>query len=207
MTGREGRGPGTLILLFMAMVALPRATLAQLPDSIPVPPIPQEEAGSPEEAQVQEITPGGAFLRSALLPGWGHTRVGAVVRGAFYFSAEAATGLMIFKTQTRIDRTRNRLKLREAVETARLEAQGITDPAAIESALAEDPEVEDLRALEETRLGQREDWIALGLFLMLIGGVDAYVSAHLADFPAAVVVEPTPDRGVELGLSLPVGGR
>ena len=32
--------------------------------------------------------------------------------------------------------------------------------------------VEDLRALEETRLEQREDWIAFGLFFMLIGGVD-----------------------------------
>ncbi|MCJ7627141.1 MAG: hypothetical protein MUO50_02015 [Longimicrobiales bacterium] len=65
--------------------------------------------------------------------------------------------------------------------------------------------VEDLRLLEESRIGQREDWIALGLFLMLIGGVDAYVSAHLADFPAAVVIGPSPATGVEIGLSLPIG--
>jgi hypothetical protein len=89
--------------------------------------------------------------------------------------------------------------------TARLEAGGVTDPDEIESALAEDPEIEDLRALEEARTGQREDWIALGLFLMLIGGVDGYVSAHLADFPTAVVLEPTPEGGMQVGLSVPIG--
>jgi hypothetical protein len=130
--------------------------------------------------------------------------VGAFVRGAFYFTTEAATAFMVFKTQTRIIRTQSRLEMREAVVTARLEAEGITDPGEIEGALAQDPEIEDLRALEETRAGQREDWIALGLFFMLIGGVDAYVSAHLADFPAALVIEPTPAGGVEIGLSLPV---
>jgi hypothetical protein len=109
---------------------------------------------------------------------------------------------MIFKTQTRIQRTRKRLELREGVVTARAQREGVTDPGAIESRLANDPEVEDLRALDETRVGQREDWVALGLFMMLIGGVDAYVSAHLADFPTAVVIDPTPGGGVEIGLSL-----
>jgi hypothetical protein len=130
--------------------------------------------------------------------------VGAFARGAFYFTAEAASGLMIFKTHTRITRTRSRLELREGVVTARLVAEGITDPVAIENALAADPEVEDLRALETTRIGQREDWIALGLFLMLIGGADAYVSAHLADFPTAVVIDPGLGGGMEIGFSLPV---
>ena len=130
--------------------------------------------------------------------------MGAFVRGGFYFGVEAAAGFMVFKTQTRISRTRAQLSLREEVVTARLEAQGITDPVEIEAGLAEDPVVEDLRSLEVTRQEQREDWIALGLFFMLIGGVDGYVSAHLADFPVAVVIEPNPNRGMELGFSLPV---
>ncbi len=178
---------------------------AQLPDSLVA-----AEAGRQEEAATEAPTPGrisprGAFIRSALVPGWGHAKVGAHVRGAFYFTAEAASALMIFKTQTRIDRTRRKLAIREAVVTARLGAGGVTDPGEIEAALAEDPEIEDLRALEEVRAGQREDWVALGLFLMLIGGVDGYVSAHLADFPTAVVLEPAPGGGVEIGLSLSVG--
>lgn len=187
------------------IAGFPEPALSQVPDSLRAPPVVQEEEGSPAEVEPEGISPRGAFIRSSLVPGWGHAQVGAFVRGAFYFTAEATAVLMVFKTQTRTTRTQRQLELRETVVTARLEGQGVTDPGAIESALAEDPVVEDLRALEESRLGQREDWIALGLFLMLIGGVDAYVSAHLADFPVALVIEPTPARGVEIGLSLPIG--
>lgn len=187
------------------IAGLPEPARSQMPDSLQAPPVVQEEEGSPAEVEPKGISPRGAFIRSSLVPGWGHAQVGAFVRGALYFTAEATTVLMVFKTQTRTTRTQKQLELRETVVTARLEGQGVTDPGAIESALAEDPVVEDLRALEESRLGQREDWIALGLFLMLIGGVDAYVSAHLADFPAALVIEPTPAGGVEIGLSLPIG--
>ncbi len=111
---------------------------------------------------------------------------------------------MVFKTQTGINRTNGRLGLREDVIRGRLVASGEIDEVKIEAALAEDAEVEDLRALKESRLDQREDWLALGIFLMLIGGVDAYVSAHLSDFPAAVEIGPTPAQGIELGLSIPV---
>lgn len=194
----------TASALFVSAV-LPDRAESQIPDSLQAPPLTQEEEPSPETAETEGISPRGAFIRSSLVPGWGHAEVGAFVRGAFYFTAEATSALMVFTTQTRITRARNRLELREAVVTARLEAEGVTDPAEIETALAQDPEVEDLRALEEARMGQREDWIALGLFLMLIGGVDGYVSAHLADFPASLVIEPTPSGGVEIGLSLPLG--
>jgi hypothetical protein len=197
---------GTLVLsAALLTVALPGGVLhGQVPDSLSNAALEQEEGAEPEELSTIRISPRGAFIRSALIPGWGHAKVGAHVRGAFYFSAEAASAYMIFKTQTRLDRTQRKLALREAAVTGRLEAEGVTDPDEIEAALAEDPEIEDLRALEETRSGQREDWIALGLFLMLIGGVDGYVSAHLADFPTAVVLEPTPGGGMQVGLSLPV---
>ena len=190
----------------LAAACFPGQVGGQVPDSIQARPVSQAEE-SPQEGEPvtsEGVSPRGAFIRSGLIPGWGHARVGAFTRGAFYFTAEATSALMIFKTQTRLTSTRQQLKLREAVVTARLEADGVTDPGAIESALAQDPVVEDLRALEETREGQREDWIALGLFLMLIGGVDGYVSAHLADFPVAVEIEPTPAGGMEIGLSLPI---
>lgn len=201
----ETSRPRLLLLAgILAMASLPGTPVrAQVPDSAAAElPTPEPAADTVADGR---ISPRGAFIRSALIPGWGHAKVGAHVRGAFYFTAEAASAYMIFKTHTRIDRTRRKLTLREATVTARLEAGGITDPEEIEAALAEDPEIEDLRALEETRTGQREDWIALGLFLMLIGGVDGYVSAHLADFPTAVVLEPTPGGGMQVGLSLPIG--
>jgi hypothetical protein len=111
---------------------------------------------------------------------------------------------MLFKTQSRLSRARDRLELLEAAERARLEAEGITDPVAVEAALAENPEVEDLRALEEVRNDQREDWIALGLFLVLLSGVDAYVSAHLSQFPTPVEIGAADGGGVEVRLSLPL---
>ncbi len=200
--------PRLFLVLTVATASLvdPGQTSCQVPDSLVAPRVGQETEGAQEEVEPEPggISPRGAFIRSAILPGWGHSKVGAHVRGAFYFAAEATSALMIYKTNTRIDRTRQKLALRESVVTAREEATGATE-AEIETALAEDPEIADLRSLEETRKGQREDWIALALFLMLIGGVDGYVSAHLADFPTAVVIEPNQSGGMEIALSLPVG--
>lgn len=211
----SARASLALLVLVFALGAHPPPPLAgQVPDStvvqpdpIPVVSIPSESAGpdpASAESGPKRISPRGAFIRSALIPGWGHTEVGAFVRGGFYFGVEATAAFMIFKTQNRISRTQAQLVMREEVVTARLVAQGETDPETIEDAVAEDPVVEDLRSLEETRKEQREDWIALGLFFMLIGGVDGYVSAHLADFPVAVVVEPNTNLGMDLGFSLPV---
>jgi hypothetical protein len=150
------------------------------------------------------VTPRGAFIRGMAFPGWGHAEVGSLSRGGFYFGVQAATGLMLFKTQTRLSRARDRLALLEAVQRVRLEAEGITDPLAVEAALSENPEVEDLRALEEVRADQREDWIALGLFMVLLSGVDAYVSAHLSQFPDPVAIGPADGGGVEVRVSLPL---
>ena len=202
-----GRSQGFFLLVVGALLNLvgpPESIYGQVPDSLEIATGAQEADTTLVAEGPRRITPRAAFIRSALVPGWGHAGVGAHVRGGFYFTIEASAAVMIFKTQQGINSTRNKLAVREGVLTARLQAEGITDPNAIEAALEEDPEVEDLRALEVTRSGQREDWIALGLFMMLIGGVDAYVSAHLADFPTAVVIDPSPVGGMEIGFSLPV---
>jgi len=182
---------------------------AQVPDSLRVSDsIPAAADTIPpenEEILPQSISGRGAFIRSALIPGWGHAEVGAFTRGAFYFSAQSSVAFMLFKTQSRINRTDRRLEARETAIRASLIAQGIDDPDEIEAKLLEDESVADLRLLRESRAEQREDWLALGIFLMLIGGADAYVSSHLTDFPTAVVIEPTPDGGLEVALSLSVG--
>jgi hypothetical protein len=203
MTESLGRRTVLLMLLFF-LASPPRGLSSQIPDSLQaLPEIAQEDTLS-EDLAPRGISPRGAFIRSGLIPGWGHVKVGAHVRGAFYFTAQSASVFMIFSTQQRINRTEKRLALLEGVVTARLAAEGITDPDQVEDALAEDEQIEDLRLLRETRGAQREDWIALSLFLMLIGGVDGYVSAHLADFPTAVVIEPTPGGGMGIGLSFPL---
>jgi hypothetical protein len=131
--------------------------------------------------------------------------VEAHVRGAFYFTFQSATAFMLYKTQTRLDRAEERNLLLEAAVTARLAAEGVVDPDEVEAALEEDPDVEDSRSLVDARENQREDWMALGIFLLFLGGADAYVSAHLADFPAAVEIEATPSGGLQIGVSVPLG--
>jgi hypothetical protein len=51
---------------------------------------------------------------------------------------------------------------------------------------------------------EREDWLVLMGVNHLLAGVEAYVSAHLWDFPGDVAVVPAPGGGVYAGLSVPV---
>ncbi len=212
--------------LILALLAGPQGGSAQVPDSIrvrpdtlpvlpdsalqdPVPlPAPIQE-GEAEEADTLSgiITPGGAFLRSAILPGWGHARVGAYGRGAFYFLAEAASVFMVLKSQNLLELARDRVTLWEEIRTAEYRAQGTEDLDEIEALLEEDEKVSEFRGLVEARSGQREDWMAMGIFLLFLGGADAFVSAHLADFPGAVEVNATPTGGVAVGMSIPLNFR
>ncbi len=149
------------------------------------------------------FSPKGVFLRSLVLPGWGHAVLGTPLRGAFYFAADAATLFMLWKTDSRLRRAQERRRLLERTLEARLLASGMS-PAQARAAAAEDPRVQDLVSLERDRADQKEDWMALGIFLLFLGGADAFVSAHLADFPGALVVEPGPAGGVAFGVALPV---
>jgi hypothetical protein len=94
----------------------------------------------------------------------------------------------------------------EAALRQDLTAEGITDPAAIDARLDEDADLRELRELVEAREQQQEDLVALGLFLLFLSGADAYVSAHLADFPAPIELEAAPsshgrmDVGIRLRL-------
>jgi len=124
------------------------------------------------------ISPSGAFLRSLLVPGWGQASVGSYNRAAFYFTVDAASAWMILKSS----KTHS-----SAIRIAdRLEAEA------------------EARGLAGVRAQQREDWIAFGLFMLVFGGADAFVSAHLADFPEALETEirASPQGGLEVGLSV-----
>ena len=148
----------------------------------------------------------GAFIRGVVLPGWGHTVSGATGRGAFYFGAESLAGWMLFKTWRRLEAAREQAGLLERRITAELEARGVTDSEEIEQALESDEEVSRLRGLVAAREDQREDWLAPVIFVMLVSGVDALVSAHLQDFPQPLTVEGDPSTGrVEVGVRVPVG--
>jgi hypothetical protein len=68
-----------------------------------------------------------------------------------------------------------------------------------------------LNYLEETNSGsvnsksqQREDWLVLLGVNHLISAMEAYVSAHLWDFPGDLSVQAAPGGGVSGGVSIPV---
>lgn len=160
----------------------------------------------PDSAGPQGPNTRGAFIRGVVLPGWGHTVSGATGRGAFYFGAESLAAWMLFKTWRRLDAAREQAGLLERRITAELQAQGVTDPLEIEQALEEDEETARVRGLVAAREDQREDWLAPVIFIMLVSGVDAFVSAHLQDFPQPLTIEGDPSTGrVEVGVRVPVG--
>jgi hypothetical protein len=132
----------------------------------------------------QDTTPGppvsplGALGRSILIPGWGQAAVDRPVRGAFYFAAEAAAVWMIVKSQAKLSSARRGLP---------------PDAATADSALV------------ESRNSQRENWIVLGVFVALVSGVDAWVSAHLFGFEGELTPPEDGTAGAAVKFSVPVG--
>ena len=170
---------------------------AQQPDTLPAQPpdtlvvVTETEPRTEPDVQLPELdeptTPGGAFLRAVLLPGWGHASIGSYRRGAFHFAAEATTGLLLARTLWRLDRAKDAQRLEEMRFAAALPLGLSQDSVAV--LLDRDQTVDDARELVDARRQQVEDWIALGAFLVFLSGADAFVSAHLRDFPEPLGAE------------------
>lgn len=189
-----------------ALLALPTPGAGQQEgqeaDTVVTPVIPQ--AASQDSLRMGP-SPGGAFLRGVLLPGWGHTASGSLSRGAFYFGVESASVWMLFKTVRKLGAVRDRVDFWETQVTARLMASGVTDPVLIAEGVDADPDVARTRNLAAGREEQREDWLAASIFFLLLSGVDAFVSAHLQDFPEPLTVGTGPTgEGLEVGMRIPV---
>ncbi len=79
------------------------AAAAVGPDSVTIAEsVPPVAAQAAVDSAGPPVTPMGAFFRSLILPGWGQATVGQPVRGAFYFTMEAASLWMLFKTQSKL---------------------------------------------------------------------------------------------------------
>lgn len=147
-------------------------------------------------------SPTGAMVRSFVLPGWGQSSYDRYLRGGVYFAGHAGNAFMIFKTLTRLDEARDIAGRRADAAEARFIAEG--HPADSIAALVDaEPTVVSARGLVSARESQREDWLALGLFWVLISGVDAFVTAQLADFPASIGAT-TDGRSVGIVVTVPV---
>jgi len=120
---------------------------------------------------------------------------------------ESSSAYMLVKTQRTLTAARDRVIFREEAATRRAMEAGLSDPDSIAAFLESDEGVEDARLLAESRSQQREDWIAFGLAMLLLGGADAFVSAHLSDFPDALTVEarglPNGSQAAEITVAIP----
>ena len=163
-------------------------------------------SGQSLDSQPDRVSATGAFIRSLVIPGWGQSAAGSPGRGAFYFGVEGASIWMVLKTARNVSSARRQLKTLE--DGARVElgmSQGLQG-SALDQAVKEYKGVSEASTLVEDRSQQREDWMAVSIFFLLFGAADAFVTAHLQDFPEALQasVEVSPELGVGLGLSLPV---
>jgi len=184
----------------------PQAPVAGPTGPAPTPPTPDFVLGGPAERSPP--SPRGAFLRSLVIPGWGHAAIGSYHRGAFYAAAESGIAYALVRTRLRLSEARDRVELREGVIRRSLAAEEVTDATEVANRLSADPRLADARGLVSARESQQEDWLALGIFLMLLGGADAYVSTHLANFPDPIEVGllPSASGGVELAVRIPWRG-
>lgn len=215
--------PWRRIILAVALVS---GTLWAQPLAAQTPPdgeavlAPDEETDGPVRPDLP--SPGGAFLRSLIVPGWGQAVYDAHLRGGVFFAAQSGSWFMIAKSAARLGEARNietrrtevaDAHVRDSLLLAASEDEELArryedDPLSFErdvlAGIEADEGVQDIRELVGARRQQREDWIALTIFMTLASGVDAFVNAHLSDSPARVVAEPRPGGGVSVGLRIPV---
>ena len=75
------------------------------------------------------LSPGGAFLRSLVVPGWGQAELGHESRGALYFFIEAFAIFMVARTKIRLDHAKANEPYNPALVNSR--EQQLEDWAAI----------------------------------------------------------------------------
>ena len=203
--------PPLLFALALLWVAVAPAGALWAQAVVPPPAVPTQarplgaEQDLPDGLAEGAVSPGGAFLRSIVLPGWGHLATGSPTRGAFYFGAASLNTYMVVKTRHRLNTARLGETLHRTAAEVRYQAEGVMDPDSLLALVDADPKVQEAAGLVGSREQQLEDWIAWGVFMLLLGGADAYVSAHLADFPQPLGLEAAPvgrDGRVELGISV-----
>ena len=113
---------------------------------------------------------------------------------------------MVLKTARNLSSARRQLSTLENGARAELAMSQGLQGSALDQAVKEYKGVSEASTLVENRSQQREDWMAVSIFFLLFGAADAFVTAHLQDFPEALEanLEVSPESGVGLGLSLPV---
>jgi hypothetical protein len=183
-----------------------RAQLVTQPDTL----VPGADPDTPPG-----LLPRTAFIRALILPGWGHFSMSETGRGVTYAVLQTASWAMLVTTMHRLGEVRDierglvRLaadSLDRAMAADSALARRLQSPVAYEEALLTYPGLRDARALARSRQRHRQDWIVYTMVTTFAAAIDAYVTAHLADFPAEITASRS-GSGVYLGVRVPAGAR
>ena len=221
------RRPGRLLVTVFILVAgfgnasaqepQPRDTTAMDPTAVDTvaPPL-GPRAPAPVDTTASGPSPRSALLKSLVVPGWGQMSVGSYVRGGIYMAIGATSWGMLGKTIHKLGEAEDRREMAVAAAVDSLialvrqdstVAEALRNPADFRAAVLADSLVAHRTNLVDARRQQRQDWIAYTMFFTFLNGLDAYVAAHLTDFPAELDVERRADGGVAVGVRLALPAR
>ena len=114
------------------------------------------------------VRPLPAFFRSLILPGWGQAILDRKLTGGLFLAWEGITLSMTLKAH-------HEVRFLRATESTRVPEGSTQESSRLRGKKAE-----------------REDWMVLLIFNHLFSGLEAYVGAHLWDFPGDVKVRAVP---------------
>lgn len=198
----------TLSVLIVLIVTAP----ARAQDTVPRP-APQPPAA---DTMRKFISPRAAFIRSMLIPGWGQFSVGAEKRAVVFIGLQSASWFMLIKTLKKIGDARDieserigfvsdTLHALMARDTA--QARLLGDPIEFQRRIDEDTTVTGIRNVLNARKEQRQDWVTFTIFITMASAADAFVAAHLADFPGRISAEPRANGALQFKMTMPAPRR
>ena len=187
------RALGTAVLF--ALLALPAALVAQVPDTAAAPHPPSLVV--PKAAGAPPITARRAFLYSLAAPGSAQSILGRPTAGSIFVAAEAGALAMIAKSVN--DLHAARAIAGDSVVTGYTVPTGKTEPVPVYNRT---PGAKRAQSRIPARRAHVEDWITILIVNHFLAGADAYVAANLWDVPTDISVAPSSTGGVQLGARL-----
>lgn len=175
---RHARGSAGMVLTVLALAPAPAAGQVILPPPVAMFP------GATGDTSRAVVAPLPAFFRSLLLPGWGQAVLDRKLTAGLFLIWEGVGLGMTLKTASEV-------RFLAATEASRVTPGSTTESSRLRAKKAE-----------------REDWIVLMAFNHLFSGLEAYVSAHLWDFPGDLHFRALPDGGrirPAIGWRIPIG--
>jgi hypothetical protein len=150
------------------------------------------------------LGPGGAFLRSFILPGYSQSVLKRPAAMVIFSGMEIVGWSMLRRSLIDLDRAKKFARDSVVSEYQIDAATGkvLRDPDTGKAlVLSYEPDIYN-EALIPARRRHVEDWAALIVFNHLLAGADALVASHLWDVPFRVALSASPDGRVLIGGSI-----